>query len=184
MNTASVGYQPFITNANRADPHVRWRGQWKTVSIKPNYYRLAPAAGVNASVLDMAKWVMAQMGQRPDVLAPETIDALTTPGVRTGRELYRREWRDLLTDAHYGLGWRVYQLGEQRVVYHGGRVSGYRADVAWSAQLDLGIVVLLNTETSRINTLTSKFWKMALSGEQKRMAKRNEPGTTDQPVSD
>jgi beta-lactamase class C len=163
MKTASVGYRPFVNNPNRAEPHVRWRGKWKTVSVLPNYYRVAPAAGVNASILDMAKWVMAQMGHRPDVIAPETVDTLITPGVRTRKELYRKEWRDLLTDAHYGLGWRIYQFGEQQIAYHGGRVSGYRADVAWSDNLDLGIVVLLNTESSRINTLTSRFWKMALN---------------------
>ena len=64
---------------------------------------------------------------------------------------------DLLTDAHYGLGWRVYQLGDRQIAYHSGWVSGYRADIAYSPSDGLGITVLLNAESSSINRLTTQF---------------------------
>jgi beta-lactamase class C len=163
MDTASIGYEPFVNNPNHAEPHVRSKGRWRTVKVLPNYYRLAPAAGVNASVMDMAKWVMAQLGSHPEVLAPDMVETMTRPRVRTRRELYRRNWRDMLTDAHYGLGWRVYQLGENRLAYHSGWVSGFRADVAWSARHDIGVVVLLNAEANGINELTTRFWKLAFA---------------------
>jgi len=164
MKTASVGYEPFINNPNHAKPHVLVKkGHWKTIRVKPNYYRIAPAAGVNASALDMGKWLMAQLGSHPDVLKPETIDTLTRPRVKTRREKYRRHWKDMLTDAHYGLGWRIYQLGENRLAYHSGWVSGYRADIAWSEKYDLGIVILLNEEANSINELTTTFWEMAFA---------------------
>jgi beta-lactamase class C len=69
----------------------------------------------------------------------------------------------MLTDAHYGLGWRVYQLGNERIAYHSGWVSGYRADIAWSPAHDLGIAVLMNVEGSSINALTTHFWEMAFA---------------------
>jgi beta-lactamase class C len=163
MDTASVGYEAFLATPNRAQPHVKRNGQWKTVVVLPNYYRVAPAAGVNASVLDMAKWLMAQLGANPLVVRPEAVDALITPRVRTPRDLYRKEWKRMLTDAHYGLGWRVYQLGNERIAYHSGWVSGYRADIAWSPAHDLGIAVLMNVEGSSINALTTHFWEMAFA---------------------
>ena len=164
MKTASVGYQPFINNPNHAKPHVLIKkGQWKTIRIQPNYYRIAPAAGVNASALDMGKWLMAQLGSHPEVIKPEVIDTLTRPRVKTRREKYRRHWRDILTDAHYGLGWRIYQLGEHQLVYHSGWVSGYRADIAWSEKYDLGFAILLNEEANSINELTTTFWTMAFA---------------------
>ena len=77
--------------------------------------------------------------------------------------MYRKQWKTMLSDAHYGLGWRIYQLGGERLVYHGGWVSGFRADVAFSLQRDIGIVVLLNAESSGISELTTRFWQMALA---------------------
>ncbi len=160
MQTASVGYEPFLATSNRAQPHVKSNGQWRTVQVLPNYYRVAPAAGVNASITDMAKWLHAQLGGEPAVLAAEAQQALVLPRVKTPQELYRREWDKLLTDAHYGLGWRVYQLGDRQIAYHSGWVSGYRADIAYSLSEGIGITVLLNAESSSINRFTTQFWQM------------------------
>ena len=163
MTTASVGFDEFINNPNHAEPHARRKGQWKTVPVQPNYYRAAPAAGVNASILDMSKWVQAQLGRNPDILSPEMLENLSRPRVKTRRELYRKQWKTMLSEAHYGLGWRIYQLGDEQLIYHGGWVSGFRADVAFSLQHDIGIVVLLNAESSGISELTTRFWQMALA---------------------
>jgi len=161
MRTASVGYEAFIANPNHAKPHVKTSHGWTTVEVKPNYYAIAPAAGVNASALDMGKWLRAQMGAEPEVLDPAVVAALTTPRVATVRDRNRKYWRELITDAHYGLGWRIYRLGEHAIAYHSGWVSGYRADVAWSDDLDIGIAVLMNVEGSSISEMTTTFWRMA-----------------------
>ena len=161
MNTASVGYEAFMSNANRAEPHVKRHGKWKTIPVSPNYYHVAPAAGVNASILDMGKWLMAQLGANPGVITPQILNAVAAPRVRTPRDLYRKDWKRMLTDAHYGLGWRVYQIGSEQIVYHSGWVSGYRADIAWSASHDIGIAVLMNVESASINALTTRFWELA-----------------------
>jgi len=163
MSTASVGYEAFMATTNRAEPHVLRNGRWQTIPVSPNYYRVAPAAGVNASIRDMGKWLMAQLGANPVVIAPEMVNQVTAPRVRTPRDLYRKEWRRILTDAHYGLGWRIYQIGQEQINYHSGWVSGYRADIAWSASHDIGIAVLMNVESTTISTLTTRFWDMAFS---------------------
>lgn len=163
MTNASLGYDAFVGNPNHAEPHARSRDKWKTVSVQRNYYRAAPAAGVNASIRDMARWVQAQLGSKPDVLPPDLVASLFQPRVKTRRELYRKQWKNLLSDAHYGLGWRVYQLGDEQIIYHGGWVSGFRADVAFSPQRDLGIVILINAESSGISELTTRFWQLALA---------------------
>ena len=159
MRNASVGLEPLVSNPNHARPHVKSRGQWRTVKVQPNYYRVAPAAGVNASVLDMAKWLMAQMGANPEVLAPPMVRTITDPRVATRRDLRRKHWRDILTDAHYALGWRVYRVGEHELVYHSGWVSGYRADIAFSEEYGLGLAILMNTEGSTISELSTDFWQ-------------------------
>lgn len=174
MRTASVGYEPFIASDNRAQPHVKTGKGWATVKVLPNYYRVAPAAGVNASITDMAKWLRAQMVAEPLMLNAEAQHVLVAPRVRTPRELRRREWDKLLTDAHYGLGWRVYQLGDQQIAYHSGWVSGYRADIAYSLTEGIGITVLLNAESNSINRLTTQFWQM-VAARNSQLAKLSSP---------
>ena len=159
MRDASVGYEPLVRNPNHARPHVKTRGQWRTVDDEPNNYQLGPAAGVNASALDMARWLMAQLGANPEVLAPEMIRTVTDPRVETRRDLRRKHWRDILTDAHYGLGWRIYRVGAHELVYHSGWVSGYRADIAWSEEYGLGLAILMNSEGSTISELSTDFWQ-------------------------
>ncbi len=160
MKTASLGYKAFINNPNRAKPHIRSRGNWKTVAVKQNYYNAAPAAGVNASIMDMARWLQAQLGSNPDVISSELIKKVSQPRVVTRRDKYRKEWESILKQSHYGLGWRVYDLGSETLVYHGGWVSGFRADIAFAPDRNIGIVVLLNAESSGISKLTTQFWKM------------------------
>ena len=174
MRTASIGYESFINNPNHARPHVKSHGKWKTVKVKPNYYRVAPAAGVNASALDMGKWLTAQMGGNPGVIGPEVVETLTRPRVKTVRDTRRKYWRDMLSAAHYGLGWRVYQLGDHAIAYHSGWVSGYRADIAWSKDHDIGIAVLMNVEDNTISELTTTFWQMVFDILEPAMAHENE----------
>lgn len=161
MQTASIGYAALVGNPNHARPHVKSGGRWKTVAVKPNYYSVAPAAGVNASALDMGKWLTAQMGGQPRVLDPAVVETLIRPRVQTVRDKHRMHWRDMLSASHYGLGWRIYRLGDHEIAYHSGWVSGYRADVAWSATHGIGIAVLMNVEGSSINELTTTFWRLA-----------------------
>lgn len=161
MRNASMGYEAFTTNPNHALPHVRARGRWRPVAVEPNYYHLPAAAGVNASISDMALWLQAQLGARPDVLPPDLVAYLTTPRKRTRGQLRRRYWRDIIDDAHYGMGWRVYDLDGLTVIYHGGWVKGFRADVAFAPELDLGIAILLNAEANSLSELSARFWTMA-----------------------
>jgi len=161
MDTASVGYEAFVSDPNHAQPHVKSRGKWKTIRVRPNYYRVAPAAGVNASALDMGKWLSAQLGGHPAVISSAVVESLVEPRVETRRDTYRKFWREIVSEAHYGLGWRIYRMGDHRIAYHSGWVSGYRADIAWSQEHDIGIAVLMNIEGNSISELTTTFWRMA-----------------------
>ncbi|MNC97085.1 hypothetical protein D3C83_146300 [compost metagenome] len=57
----------------------------------------------------------------------------------------------------------MYQLGNEQIAYHSGWVSGYRADIAWSAHYDIGLVILMNVESPAINSLTTRFWELAFA---------------------
>jgi beta-lactamase class C len=149
MNDASYGLEGIQASARWARPHVRAGGGWTSLTPKPTYYRVAPAAGVNASITDMAQWLLAQGGHRPEVLPAPLLATLQTPLVETPGEIRGSSWRrERLNAAGYGLGWRVYDYSGHRVVFHGGAVQGYRGLMAMMPERDLGVVVLWNSESS------------------------------------
>ncbi|MBO1256889.1 beta-lactamase family protein [Alteromonas sp. 5E99-2] len=159
MDTASVGKAGLMQSESWARPHMAiTRSKWRETSVQNNYYRFSPAAGVNASIQDMTRYLQALLGELPQVLPPYLIDEITTPRVKTTRERYRRGWREYLNDAHYGLGWRIYDFDGHTINYHGGWVKGYRADVAFSPETGSGFVMLMNAESNMINSATAEFW--------------------------
>ena len=177
MDNASVGIDVFLTQNNTAKPHILRKriktGQktragkdirryiWRTVDVEPDYYKVAPAAGVNASITDLAKWLIANLGNNPEVLSPALLTELTIPRIRTKKDLRRRYWREHLSDAHYGYGWRIYQFEGHPIIYHSGWVAGYRADIGYSPTLDIGFAILINAESNVINKISSQFWIQA-----------------------
>ncbi|MDO6489573.1 serine hydrolase domain-containing protein [Colwellia sp. 6_MG-2023] len=174
MNDSSIGIKPFQELKNTAKPHIlrktiltnkkNKQGKrlkqyiWRTVNVAPDFYKVAPAAGVNSSISDLAKWLIANLGHKSDVLSPALLSEITTPRIKTKKDLRRRYWREHLTDAHYGYGWRIYQLNEQKIIYHSGWVEGFRADIGYSPELDIGFAILINAEANVINQISSEFW--------------------------
>jgi len=151
MNDASLGLDGILASPRWARPHVAGKTGWRALTPKPTYYRLAPAAGVNASISDMAQWVIAQGGYRPDVLPASVLAALHAPRVDTPTELRTSQahWRGLrLQSAAYGLGWRVYDYAGHRLLYHGGAVQGYRSAMAILPARELGVVLLWNSSSA------------------------------------
>lgn len=174
MDNSSIGLKAFQQHINTAKPHVlrktiltnkqNKQGKrvkqyiWRTVNVEPDFYKVAPAAGVNSSISDLAKWLIANLGHNPDVLSPALLSEVTTPRIKTKKDLRRKYWREHLTDAHYGYGWRIYQLQRQKIIYHSGWVEGFRADIGYSLELDMGFAILINAEANVINQISSEFW--------------------------
>lgn len=107
------------------------------------------------------------LGEFPEVISPELINEVTQPRVKTKRETYRRGWRPHLDDAHYGLGWRIYDFDGHKLAYHGGWVKGYRADVSFSPDTGAAFAMLINAESNLINYTTAEFWNAYFKAFQK-----------------
>jgi beta-lactamase class C len=147
MDSATYGRDAIEADPNWAKPHARRGPGWTPIAIKESYYHVPPAAGVNASISDMTKWLIAQMGGRPDVLSESLLATLHTPLVSTPTELHATPWRRArLSDASYALGWRIYEYGGQTLVFHAGAVQGYRSMIAFFPKQKFGAVMLWNCE--------------------------------------
>ena len=164
MNNASVGFNAYQNTVNKAYPHIKAsrKGPWHQVKIKPDFYKVESAAGVNASITDMSKWLLAQLGHTPDVISPHLLEMVREPIVRTKKDLKGRTWKGTIDDAHYGIGWRVYQYNEDILYFHSGWVEGFRAVIAYSKDKQIGVVILANAESRIIDKLTVNFWRLLL----------------------
>ena len=162
MTHASIGFDAFVRVENRAAPHLKTRSGWHQSNPRRTYYQVSSAAGVNASIVDMAQWAIAMLGHRPDVISEAVIEEVLTPRVRTARELRNRHWRGRIDDAHYGLGWRIYAIDGLRLAIHSGWLAGYRAEIALSHELDVGLVILMNAESRVVGELDRMFWDSVL----------------------
>ncbi len=161
MKSASVGMPK--KDSHFAMGHILGRKRWYSAPLKPNYYKVLPAAGVNASANDMAIWLKALMGHYPSVLNEDALALMTTPHINTKKELRRRVWRKHLADAHYGLGLRLYDYNDETIFYHSGWVQGYRTDLVVMPRLGVGFALMLNAESGVINELTTRFIQQVLA---------------------
>ncbi len=158
MQRASFGRDSFIKDSNHAEPHI-WTGRvWAATRTTDHYYRISPAAGINASIDDMRAWLMAQLGHEPDVLSVQMLDQMQTGVIRTTRQQAHYRSRRGLANIQYGLGWRTFDYkGETGFVQHGGYVKGMRSEMVFNRKLQTGMVFLTNSEPNRLGDLVFDF---------------------------
>ena len=152
MKTASLTLEGLSRSRSWAKPHNSRGAQYRRV--KPTYYRVPAAAGVNSSIKDLGKWLQANMDGQSDVLPSSLQEELRTGRIDTPRETrnMRRHFK-ALTDSEYALGWRTYDFDGHRVVGHRGAVEGYRAAVLYDPEIKTGVAMLWNSSTGRPNGL-------------------------------
>jgi beta-lactamase class C len=146
MIDASVTFDGFTSTQNYAYPHKGWKNHVAALPLNNRYYETKPAAGVNASITDMSKWLQALLGYAPEVIDSTVLADIQTPRIPI-RSKYKYSgalWSGV-DSKEYSLGWRVFNMHDTKVMYHGGFVEGYRAEIAFCPEKKIGIVVLLNS---------------------------------------
>ena len=147
MTSASVTRDGLVSARSWARPHNAGR---KPLEVLDTYYRVPAAGGVNSNIKDMALWMVAQMGQMPDVLSPQLLQTIHAPLVKTPGERRRlRKFLERLGQADYGYGWRSYDYAGHRIVGHRGGVSGYRSLILFDPERKGGVVALWNSNTNQ-----------------------------------
>jgi len=145
MSGASIGMTGLTSAARWARPHDRARRELK---LSEAYYRVPAAAGVNSTIVDLATWMQAQMGLKPDVLSSTVLDEVQRPRVATGRPYGRLNIARELKNPAYGLGMRSFTYKGHRLVGHSGGVSGYRSTMMFDPMTKTGIVMLWNSDAN------------------------------------
>lgn len=149
MARANYGHAALSEDDNWARPHHMQWPSWRELKVKPNYYWVGAAAGVNASVSDMQQYLLALLGYKPFIVAPEVIKKISTPQISTPGETLGPLWRrSRLRSASYGLGLRIFDYSGHTIWFHAGAVAGYRGMIVGAPDKNAGLVVLWNSESN------------------------------------
>jgi beta-lactamase class C len=158
MKDASSEYVSLIMSGNYAFPHLRSRNAWTPVNNNTRYYSTAPASGINASISDLAQWLLALTGGEPEVVPSGVLEEVFKPVVEIPmKRNIQRSWENA-EELSYALGWRVIRVGDKNIVFHGGHVEGFRAEIGFCPEDKVGIVLLFNSNTAAVNDLLPVFF--------------------------
>ena len=144
MTGATIGIDGLRGARHWARPSRRGHA----VPLVEAYYRIPAAAGVNSNIVDLARWMQAQMGLAPAVLSAEVLDDIQRPRVNTGRPYGNSPFGRALEHPGYGLGMRSFTYKGHRLVGHSGAVTGYRSTMMFDPVTRTGVVMLWNSEGS------------------------------------
>lgn len=150
MNDASVGYEAFKNNMNKAYPHYNsGKSRFRAMRLNDRYYNTAPAAGINASISDLGNFLVALDKDHNEYLSDSAYQKIFEPQVSSLlKRGYFRSWGRDVKSKRYSIGWRIVDYKGREIAYHGGYVLGYKAEIAFCDAEDVGIAILSNSPNS------------------------------------
>jgi beta-lactamase class C len=144
MTSTTIGLEGLQAAKSWARPSR----QGRATPLVDAYYRIPAAAGVNSNIVDLARWMQAQMGLAPAVLPAKVLAEIQRPRVNTGRPYGNSPLGRALEHPGYGLGMRSFTYKGHRLVGHSGAVTGYRSTMMFDPATKTGVVMLWNSESS------------------------------------
>ncbi|CDF78896.1 beta-lactamase [Formosa agariphila KMM 3901] len=152
MKTAKPLINRIPKNANVAMPHNSYNNEIKELSPYDGGDLVGAAGGINAGVNDLTKWMLVQLnkGKYGDNLSKTLFSEavqkqMWSPITMTGYNIYGDGRRDNHFSA-YGLGWKISDVKGKIMVSHTGGLTGMLSRTMLIPELNLGIVVLTNTD--------------------------------------
>lgn len=157
MTSTTLGMESLQAARHWARPS---RGG-RSAPLVDAYYRVPAAAGVNSNILDLARWMQAQMGLAPAVLPAGLVADIQRSRVNTGRPYGNSPLGRSLERPGYGLGMRSFTYKGHRLVGHSGAVTGYRSTMMFDPAARTGVVMLWNSEASLPFKLQAEVFDLA-----------------------
>ena len=118
-----------------------------------NIDSIAPAGAINSNIKDMIQWLKLQLGcgsiDGKALIRPGTMQAMRSPRISMPIPYPFAPF----PGAHflgYGMGWFLHDYHGVKVVEHGGNIDGMTAQVAMIPEINIGLVILSNMNTTRI----------------------------------
>ncbi len=146
-NTLALSKE-IASAANKTIAHTVVNGKLRKIPYG-NIDNLAAAGSISSSVNDLSHWVLMQLnnGKYNDkqVISSKAIAQTWMPHsiLGNGGNMFNTGHFSL-----YGLGWFLQEYSGKKIVSHTGGVNGYVTSVTILPELNLGVIVLTNTDAN------------------------------------
>jgi len=160
MNRSVGLFQNLTDENNIASPHSTVKGELKPLDAfeDPNGI-LGAAGGIYSSVNDMSKWMLMQLNAGKY-------------GENLNKQLFSEANQNEMWKAHtnidfrvkanfgknhftsYGYGWELKDYNGYVIVKHGGGLPGMKSNITLIPELNIGVVVLTNTDPGGYSFIT------------------------------
>lgn len=138
-------------------PHLKTNNGWRVAKPNERYYKVLPAAGVNASISDMARWLAAILGEST-VISPDLLGQVTERVVSYRKRQGHYPSDAPITDLGYAMGFRTFSYRTlPGFLHHGGYIRGMRSELIAHPRSRSGLVFLTNAEPDKLNRLSLAF---------------------------
>ena len=157
MITSNTTIRDFKKDGNIASPHNEVNG--KNVAIDYiNWDNIGAAGSINSSVSDLIQWMRLQLGKGTLGEKKYWNEARTHEMWENVTPKPVGKWqRENMPTRHfngYGLGWDLMEYGGYKIVSHGGGYDGMISKTVLVPELNLGFVILTNSNNSLPSCLT------------------------------
>ncbi|HUH27081.1 serine hydrolase [Gelidibacter sp.] len=151
MNASSTSITQINANANQAYPHQEIEGKVVPISRR-NWDNAGPAGGVNASINDLNKWMLMQLGVSGEYNGKTIISEKQMNEIHK-QQMVVPQANAMAAQGSYGFGWNITDYKGKRVLTHGGATDGFNTAMYLMPELDLGIIVVGNNFNSLGNAV-------------------------------
>lgn len=153
----------FSIEAMKADPdHALPYGEKKDQVVEIPYRNIdviGPAGSINASVEDMAKWVLMNLakgqagGKR--IVSEAAMKEIHSPQmvIQDPTFLMLHDFPELYYPS-YGMGWFLTSYRGHTILHHGGNIDGFSAMVSFMPRDNMGLIVLTNLNGTTLPYIT------------------------------
>jgi CubicO group peptidase (beta-lactamase class C family) len=150
MNRSSSKYAAIKADKNACKGHSQWENKLQVVSYD-NIDNMGPAGSINSCVKDLSHWLLMQLDSGryngkeivPFSVLQETRKSQTiipgSPALFPGMHFQT-----------YGLGWQMADYYGKKMIWHTGGTSGFLSMVCFIPELNLGIVILTNSDVNSL----------------------------------
>lgn len=123
------------------DEHEIERIPFRTIDL------IGPAGSVNSSVNEMSRWLIFNLNRgrvgEKQLINPATLSDIQSPHMTTGETFDRPE----ISQATYGMGWRIDTYRGHRRIAHGGGIDGFVTSVMLFPDDGFGLVSFNNGQS-------------------------------------
>ena len=154
MGRSNLSVDDMGTDPDHATAYERRHGVVVPVPQRP-ITAVAPAGAVNSCATDLARWLLAQLGDGQvdgrAVMSPGTVARQHEPYI----VLPEDRTFPASTRHAYGLGWFIGRYRDHRLLEHGGGIDGFQTECMLLPDDGIGVAVMTNTTSSAMTPVVA-----------------------------